>query len=292
MTNPETPLAVITVTYSPGRHLPALVESLAEATVFPTRLICADNGSADGVPQDVACANDSVDFLPTGGNIGYGPAINFAARSLVDVKNAGHINPTYFLIVNPDVEFLPGSIDALIECARTHPEAGAVGPRILEADGSAYPSAREVPTLVTGIGHAVLYPFWPGNPFSRAYKAGEGMDTLRRAGWLSGSCLLVRWDAFEALGGFDERYFMYFEDIDFGERLTRAGWTNLFCPDALITHDQGHAAKKYSAVTTPAHHDSAYRFQADRHPHWWEAPLRLVLWSGLKARALLARAVG
>ena len=104
--------------------------------------------------------------------------------------------------------------------------------------------------------------------------------------------MLVRWDAFEALGGFDERYFMYFEDIDFGERLTRAGWTNLFCPDALITHDQGHAAKKYSAVTTPAHHDSAYRFQADRHPHWWEAPLRLVLWSGLKARALLARAVG
>ena len=286
------PLAVVTVTYNPGRHLLALAESLGAATRHPTLLVCADNGSTDGAAQQLAQQQDNVVYLPTGGNIGYGPAINAAAQALTQQRAAGEINTDYVLVVNPDVEFMPGSIDRLIECADANPRAGAVGPRIEEADGSAYPSAREVPTLVTGIGHAVLYPFWPGNPFSQAYKAGEDLSRRREAGWLSGSCLLVRWEAFDAIGGFDERYFMYFEDIDFGDRLTRAGWQNIFTPDAIIAHDQGHSAKKYSAVTVPAHHDSAYRFQADRLPHWWQAPVRAALWAGLKGRALLLRVLG
>lgn len=291
-TKQPAPLAVVTVTYNPGRHLPALVESLGTATQRPTLLVCADNGSTDGVAQQLAEQHEDVVYLPTGGNIGYGPAINEAARALAARRAAGEIDADYFLVVNPDVEFTAGSIDHLITCAEASSRAGAVGPRIEEADGSAYPSAREVPNLVTGIGHAVLYPFWPGNPFSKAYKAGEDLSRRREAGWLSGSCLLVRWEAFDAIGGFDERYFMYFEDIDFGDRLTRAGWENIFTPDAVIAHDQGHSAKKYSAVTVPAHHNSAYRFQADRHPYWWQAPVRVALWAGLKGRALLFRLLG
>lgn len=291
-TKQPAPLAVVTVTYNPGRHLPALVESLGAATQRPTLLVCADNGSTDGVAQQLAEHHEDVVYLPTGGNIGYGPAINEAARALAARRAAGEIDADYFLVVNPDVEFTAGSIDHLITCADASPRAGAVGPRIEEADGSAYPSAREVPNLVTGIGHAVLYPFWPGNPFSKAYKAGGDLSRCREAGWLSGSCLLVRWEAFDVIGGFDERYFMYFEDIDFGDRLTRAGWENIFTPDAVIAHDQGHSAKKYSAVTVPAHHNSAYRFQADRHPYWWQAPVRAALWAGLKGRALLMRLLG
>ena len=291
-TKQPAPLAVVTVTYNPGRHLPALVESLGTATQRPTLLVCADNGSTDGVAQQLAEQHEDVVYLPTGGNIGYGPAINEAARALAARRAAGEIDADYFLVVNPDVEFTAGSIDHLITCAEASSRAGAVGPRIEEADGSAYPSAREVPNLVTGIGHAVLYSFWPGNPFSKAYKAGEDLSRRREAGWLSGSCLLVRWEAFDVIGGFDERYFMYFEDIDFGDRLTRAGWENIFTPDAVIAHDQGHSAKKYSAVTVPAHHNSAYRFQADRHPYWWQAPVRVALWAGLKGRALLFRLLG
>lgn len=291
-TKQPAPLAVVTVTYNPGRHLPALVESLGTATQRPTLLVCADNGSTDGVAQQLAEQHEDVVYLPTGGNIGYGPAINEAARALAARRAAGEIDTDYFLVVNPDVEFTAGSIDHLITCAEASSRAGAVGPRIEEADGSAYPSAREVPNLVTGIGHAVLYPFWPGNPFSKAYKAGGDLSRCREAGWLSGSCLLVRWEAFDVIGGFDERYFMYFEDIDFGDRLTRAGWENIFTPDAVIAHDQGHSAKKYSAVTVPAHHNSAYRFQADRHPYWWQAPVRAALWAGLKGRALLMRLLG
>lgn len=282
------PLAVIAVTYSPGRHLGELIESIEHATSRQTLLVCADNGSTDGVPQRAAAEHDNVVFLPTGGNVGYGAAINAAATHLRDLREQGRIDPECFLIVNPDVQFLPGSVDKLLLCFEHSPHAGAIGPRIEEEDGSAYPSARQVPGLVTGIGHALLYNVWPKNPFSAAYKAGADMDTQRVAGWLSGACLLVRWEAFDQIGGFDERYFMYLEDIDLGDRLSRAGWDNLYCPSAVIVHDQGHVAGKHATVTVPAHHESAYRFQRDRHPHWWQAPLRAVLWTGLKARQVVS----
>ncbi|AWB83533.1 alpha-D-GlcNAc-diphosphoryl polyprenol, alpha-3-L-rhamnosyl transferase [Corynebacterium liangguodongii] len=292
MTTRDAPLAVITVTFSPGRHLDALARSLPEACSRPFIVVCADNGSTDGAPEALAAGREDVEVLRTGGNIGYGAAINAAARWLEGRRHAGEIDGEYFLITNPDVRFLPGSIDELAACLRRRPEAGAVGPRIEEEDGRAYPSAREVPGLFTGIGHALLSGLWPSNPFSAAYRAERDMDTERVAGWLSGSCLMVRWDAFDAVGGFDERYFMYLEDVDFGDRLTRAGWRNVYCPSAVIHHDQGHVAGRHARVTVPAHHASAYRFQADRHPAWWQAPLRGALWLGLRARAALELAKG
>lgn len=280
-------LAVVTVTYSPGAHLETLIESLEGATRQRAVLICADNGSTDGAPQRAAENHGNVEFLPTGGNVGYGAAINAAERTFRQYRDAGEVDPGCILIVNPDVRFTPGAIDAMVECLRSNQQAGAVGPRIQEADGSIYPSAREVPNVVTGIGHAVLSGVWPANPFSRAYRANERMDVQRTAGWLSGSCLLVRWEAFEQIGGFDERYFMYMEDIDFGDRLARAGWENIYCPSAVIEHDQGHVAKKFRTVTVPAHHASAYRFQRDRHPYWWQAPIRWALRAGLKIRGVI-----
>lgn len=282
------PLAVVAVTYSPGRHLGALIDSLEAATEQPTLLLCADNGSTDGAPQRAAAERDGVEVMATGGNIGYGAAVNAAAGQLRARRRQGEINPEFFLIVNPDVTFTPGSLDELLRCAREAPRAGAAGPRIEEADGSAYPSARQLPSLVTGTGHALLGGVWPSNPFTAKYKAGADMGTQRTAGWLSGACLLVRWEAFDAVGGFDERYFMYLEDVDLGDRLGRAGWDNLYCPSSVILHDQGHAASKASRVTVPAHHDSAYRYQRDRHPRWWQAPLRLVLWGGLKVRGAVS----
>lgn len=281
------PLAVVAVTYSPGKHLAELIASLDDATAGQTLLICADNGSTDGAPEAAAREHEHVELLRTGGNIGYGAAINAAVRQLRARRERGEINGDYFLISNPDVVFQPGSVDTLRACMDALPEAGAVGPRIEDCEGNLYPSAREVPGIVTGIGHALLYEVWPSNPFSTSYKAEQHMDQQRSAGWLSGACLLVRWDAFDAIGGFDERYFMYLEDVDFGDRLRRAGWENVYCPSSVIVHDQGHVASKFQRVTLPAHHDSAYRFQSDRHPHWWQAPLRALLWVGLKVRAAL-----
>ncbi|OFU57916.1 MULTISPECIES: glycosyltransferase family 2 protein [Corynebacterium] len=294
------PLGVVTVTYSPGEHLRALVDSLPGATTAGTVLIMADNGSKDGAPEAevdraeeegrTGGVNDAI-FLPTGGNLGYGKAANIGIAELAKMRDAGRIRGDYVLLVNPDVIFDDGAIDAMLACAARNPRAGAIGPLIREADGSAYPSARAVPDLVGGIGHALLADIWPSNPFSRRYRDDADMSRERDAGWLSGSCLLLKWDAFDSIGGFDDRYFMYMEDVDLGDRLGRAGWRNIFCPGAVIRHAQGHSASSHPEITVRAHHDSAYRFMSDRLPGPWLAPVRWALKIGLSLRGTIILAV-
>ncbi|MEV5650413.1 glycosyltransferase family 2 protein [Nocardia sp. NPDC052254] len=279
--DPTPVLAVVTVTYSPGEHLGHFISTLATATDRKPQVILADNGSTDGSPELAAEADEHVTLLRTGGNIGYGGAINRAVAE---------IDPEieFVIIANPDVRWGTDAIDQLLEAARRWPRAGALGPLIHEPDGSIYPSARRVPGLLDGAGHAVLGAVWPGNPWTRRYRQDNEDIAERTVGWLSGSCLLVRRAAFDSIDGFDSRYFMYMEDVDFGDRMGRAGWHNVFVPTADVTHAKGHAAGRHPETMLPAHHASAYRFQADRHPHWWQAPLRWALRAGLAIRCKIA----
>lgn len=274
-------LAVVTVTYSPGEHLEHFLSTLAQATTHDPQVVMADNGSTDGAPEAAAAAHDHVRLLRTGGNIGYGGAINRAVAE---------IDPEieFIVVANPDVSWGPGSIDALLEAATRWPRAAALGPLIHEPDGSVYPSARTVPGLVSGAGHAILGTVWPSNPWTRRYRRDDEAVTERPVGWLSGSCLLLRRAAFDSVDGFDSRYFMYMEDVDLGDRLGRAGWLNVYAPSAEVTHAKGHAAGRHPELMLPAHHQSAYRFQADRHPYWWQAPLRWALRGGLAVRSKVA----
>jgi N-acetylglucosaminyl-diphospho-decaprenol L-rhamnosyltransferase len=281
------PIGIVTVTYSPGEYLARFLDSVPGATDRGAVVVMADNGSTDGAPEAAADTYDFAELVRTGGNVGYGAGMDRGIDALRARRDAGEIDGEFVIIVNPDVEFHPGSVDRLVAAARRHPRAGAVGPLIHEVDGSVYPSARAVPTLVSGIGHALLGKVWKDNPFSRRYRDDADMTQERTSGWLSGSCQLLRWEAFDGIGGFDERYFMYMEDMDLGDRLGRAGWENIFTPAAEIMHAQGHSASKHPEITVPAHHDSAYRFQADRLGAWWQAPVRWVLWAGLKARCLV-----
>jgi N-acetylglucosaminyl-diphospho-decaprenol L-rhamnosyltransferase len=111
----------------------------------------------------------------------------------------------------------------------------------------------------------------------------------REAGWLSGSCLLVRREAFDSVGGFDEGYFMYFEDVDLGERLGRAGWLNVYAPDAEVVHTGAHSTKRHAEAMLAEHHRSAYRYLSSHYqgPAW--LPVRFALRGALAVRELLAR---
>jgi N-acetylglucosaminyl-diphospho-decaprenol L-rhamnosyltransferase len=191
------------------------------------------------------------------------------------------------VVANPDVQWGPGSIDALLEAAARWPRAATLGPLIRDPDGGVYPSARHLPSLVRGGMHAVLGPLWRNNPWSTAYRQERLEPTERPVGWLSGSCLLVRRAAFEQVGGFDERYFMYFEDVDLGDRLQKAGWQNIYVPSAEVLHHKGHVTGSDPASSLAAHHRSTYIFLADRHPGWWRAPLRWLMRAGLAARERL-----
>ncbi len=280
-TEADGPVGIVAVTFSPGETLAAMLDSVPAATGRPVAVVLADNGSVDGSVEAAARRAD-VTLLRTGGNIGYGGAANAGFAELAPAIE-------WVLVINPDVVLAPGSLDELIAVGQRYPRAGAVGPLITTEDGLVYPSARELPSVVAGIGHALLGWCWPSNPWTRAYRLDHAEPREREAGWLSGACLLLRRSAIRQIHGFDPAYFMYFEDVDLGDRLAAAGWQNIYAPSARVMHLGGHSTEKHPGAMAVAHHRSAYRYLAGRYPSWWQAPLRWVLRAGLAGRAVLAK---
>nr|WP_116051277.1 glycosyltransferase family 2 protein [Amycolatopsis palatopharyngis] len=272
-------VAVVVVTYFPGETLDRFLDTLEKATSREVRVVLADNESTDGAPERGA-EREHVRLLRMGENLGYGAAANRGVAALGD-------DVGWVVVANADLEWEPGSLDTLLEVAGRWPRGAAFGPLIRELDGSVYPSARLLPSLGRGIGHAVFGKVWRTNPWTRAYRQENGEPSERVAGWLSGSCQLLRREAFDSVDGFDPRYFMYFEDVDLGDRLGRAGWQNVYAPSATVMHLGGHATSRAPARMLAVHHDSAYRYLADRHQGLAWKPLLAVIRAGLALRLKL-----
>lgn len=272
-------VAIITVSYSSGDVLPRLLASTAAATRAPHTVIVSDNGSTDGSLEMIAERFPEVRVLRNGRNLGYGGAVNAAVTALAD-------DADWIVVVNPDSEFTPGSLDRMLEVAAADPRIGSVGPLIVNEAGTPYPSARELPSFRTGIGHALFANLWPSNPWTARYRQDDVVERGEQVttGWLSGACLVVRRSAFDAVDGFDDSYFMYFEDVDLGRKLGEAGWVNMYVPSARVVHIGATTASKHPKRTLRAHHESAYRYIARKHPEWWLAPVRLAIRVGLRAR--------
>ena len=175
-------LPVVTVTFSPGPHLERFLASLAMATEREVSVLLADNGSTDGTPAEALERYANVRLFDTGANLGYGTAVNRAVGHLCE---SGEVDD-WLIVANPDVQWGPGSIDALLEAAARWPRAGALGPLVHDPDGSVYPSARHLPSLIRGGMHAVVGPFWKRNPWTAAYRQERLEPTERPVGWLSG----------------------------------------------------------------------------------------------------------
>ncbi|SFD95088.1 glycosyltransferase family 2 protein [Blastococcus tunisiensis] len=272
-------LRVVAVTFSPGDALTGFLDTLRTATTRPLDVVLADNGSTDGVPERAAAGSDDVRLLVTGGNVGYGAAVNAA---LADVHEG------WALVANPDVRFDPGAVDELLAVAARWPRAATLGPAIRTPDGRLYPSARDLPSLSTGTGHALLGWIWPSNPWTERYRRESEEPRERPAGWLSGSCLLVDVAAFHSVGGFDPGYFMYFEDVDLAARLSRRGWLHVYAPSAVVEHEGGHSTSREPHRMQRVHHTSALRYLSRRYPGRRYVLLRALLRLGLGGRMLLS----
>ena len=278
---------MVTVTYSPGPHLGRFLSTLSHATERPVTVIMADNGSTDGSAEEALERFPNTRLLRTGGNLGYGTAVNRAVAELRKDARSGEPGP----VRRRQPRRRSGDPAASTRCSRRRAAGrgpASLGPLIRDPDGSVYPSARHLPSLIRGGMHAVIGPLWRSNPWTAAYRQDRLEPSERPVGWLSGSCLLLRGAAFDEVGGFDERYFMYMEDVDLGDRLGKAGWQNVYVPSAEVLHDKGHSTGRDPARNLAAHHRSTYTFLSDRHNKRWQAPLRWTMRGALAVRSRLA----
>lgn len=278
--HPSAPVvAVVTVSYGSSDVLKGFLDSVPAASGNPPVVVVADNRTDDTEVERIAHAA-SATYLALDRNYGYGGAMNAAVHTLPD-------SIEWVLLSNPDVVLTPGSIDTLVAAGSDDARIGAVGPAIMTNE-EVYPSARAVPSLRTGIGHALFANIWIGNPWTRAYRRDVSSALVQRdAGWLSGACLLVRRAAFDEIKGFDDGYFMYFEDVDLGYRLGKAGFRNVYEPAAIVTHSGAHSTADHSALMIKAHHTSAKRFLSRKYSGWALWPVRTVLSVGLTIRSLV-----
>jgi N-acetylglucosaminyl-diphospho-decaprenol L-rhamnosyltransferase len=272
------PTAVVIVNYESGPALASCVEGWSAEG--PAELVVVDNGSTDGSVRQLDHI-PGVEVLVTGRNLGYGAAAN---------RGVAATTAPSVLVCNPDLEVRPGALAALAEVLADEPRCALVGPLIRTPEGGRYPSARRFPSMVDAAGHAVLGIFAPDNRFTRSYQRTELDDhrgSLQLVDWVSGACFLVRRSAFEQVGGFDEAYFMYAEDVDLCWRLGRDGWTVGYATDSEVVHLQGVSTDRTPYRMIAEHHRSLMRFAARSTEGWRRALLPLVA-VGIGVRAALA----
>lgn len=271
-------VAIVTVSYNSSAQLEDFLSRASEAISHPADIIVVDNASSDVSTTTALVERFGATLLRLDTNLGYGQAANAGVAILPD-------RCAVVMICNPDAIVSRDAVATLRATLDDDAGIGAVGPRILEEDGTIYPSARAVPSIRTGVGHALFARIWRSNPWTKRYHSDAYLnDSLTDAGWLSGACLMLRRRTFIDIGGFDSDYFMYFEDVDLGYRLGKRGLRNVYVPSAVITHLGGVTTKSSKRSMLRAHHDSAKKFLATKYRGAAWAPVRLMLSLGLNLR--------
>ncbi len=267
-------LEIVIVNFNTSDHLDACLESIH--AVVPERLdrvVVVDNGSSDGSALRVRARWSRVHVVALDANIGFGAANNIALR--ID-------GPPLVLLLNSDTRVPAGAIDTLAERLD---ETGSVaaGPRLVDAEGRPELSFGEMLSPWAEVKQAM----WgrlarQRNRMARRLIA-ERLATERTVDWVSGACLLARRDRLQAAGGFDERYFMYEEDVDLCATLRAQGGSILYTPRAEIVHLRGASVKRASGASTAAYDRSHMAFYEKHAPAW--APW-LRAWQRLRGRAI------
>jgi len=260
-------LAVIIVTFNSISEIDACLDSLIGHTApFPTTITVVDNGSKDGTAAHVRKKYAMVQVIDSGGNIGFAKANNIGIRKT---------KSDYVLLMNPDTVAPPGAIQTLVRGLASHPEAAIAGARLL--------SDRGFPELSWG--EAIT----PWNEtkqmiFSRLYLRKlrfvvRKMDRLsrqaREVDWVSGACMVIRRPDLEAVGGLDERYFMYNEDVDLCLEMKKRGRTTLYIAGAEVLHYRGKSAPKNPELERRRQQSHVAYYQ--KHLPAWTPLLRVYL---------------
>lgn len=230
-----TAAATIVVTYNSAKHVGALLDSLPAALAdLSGPVVVVDNGSTDGTAELVEARGDA--RVVRSHNTGFAGGINLGVREAPDAEA--------LFILNPDATVAPRALPTMLAVLRK-PNVGIVAPRMLEADGSLSPSLRRAPTLARagGLSFTQRAAFAERIEDPREYRHEHAVD------WAVGAALLVSRECFDAVGGFDESYFLYSEETDFSLRARDLGWLTVYTPDAEVVHVGGGSGESAATHT-------------------------------------------
>ena len=246
-------VGVVIVSWQVRALLARCLESLA-ASAWPLRVVVVDNASTDGTLAQLRPRFPEHTWQANPDNAGFTRANNQGFRLLgltgiqggaPAVPAAGLAPPPYTLILNPDTELAPDAIARLVAVLEAHPEAGAVGPALHYPDGSPQPSRRRFPSPWVGLVESTPIGWHlPGLPAIRRFHMADAPEEAGEVDWLTGAAILFRSAALEAVGGFDEGFFMYSEELDLCRRLHRAGWRLRYEPAARVLHHEGKSSEQ------------------------------------------------
>jgi N-acetylglucosaminyl-diphospho-decaprenol L-rhamnosyltransferase len=246
-------LDVVIVSYRSRDLLRDCLASLrAHPPSCPMKVVVVDNASGDGTTEMVAAEHPEVDLVAAPTNLGFAAATNLGAT---------RGDAPYLLALNPDTAVSEGALDAVLATIEAHPEVAVVGPRLLRPDGSLdHASKRSFPTPLSALGHFTGVGRRPGATGSlAAYRAPEVESGPVDA--VNGAFMLLRRSAFDRVGGFDEGYWMYMEDLDLSYTLAQEGWGTWYEPAATVMHVKGGTTGGERSVRLNwAFHRGMYRF--------------------------------
>ena len=230
---------VIIVSYNTRElTLQAVAAARKAAAGLDARVVVADNGS-DGTAQAVRAADPEVTVLVNADNPGYGAAVNRAAAAQ---------RSAYVCAMNADVVLEPACLATLRRFLDANPACALVGPALAYPDGTSQASAKRFPTLGVALGEVLgVHRMAPRNRWVRRfYYGGRDLPRDTVVDTVSGAVMLLRADAFDSVGRFDEGFRMYFEETDLCRRLLELGHSVAFCPTAHATHQHGASTRQTS----------------------------------------------
>ena len=258
---PRMDLSVIIVNYK-ARDL--LLECLAALAAgrsgLESEIVVVDNDSRDGTPEALAARFPDVRLIANRENVGYGRAANQGIRAT---------RGEFVLVMNPDCEPRPGAIPALVDYLRAHPRAAIAGPRQIGTDGVVELSGRAFPDHFTFLfnRYSLLTRLFPNNRYSRRYLMSDwDRRSVREVDWLSGAFLMVRRAAIDQVGGFDEAFFMFNEDVDWCLRMKQAGWATVYVPEAEVVHHIGASRGRVAPRVIVERHRGMIHYFHKHHP--------------------------
>ncbi len=287
-------LSILIVTYNSARLIDHLLEQLArELQGLAAEVIVVDNASRDGTAARVSQQHPWVKLIASPDNLGFAAGNNLAAKEATG---------RFLLLLNPDAVPAPGSLARGIALMKQHPDAGLAGGELRGLDGSRQPSARMFPRLrdelFTLSGLAARHP--QSRLFARLDRRWADPEQAALVDWIPGAFVFIPAQLFAQLGGFDERFFMYYEEVDLCRRIQQAGYRIHYWPELKAMHIGGESAKTVvkARVSKAGSQLESWRMRSGllyyrkHHGKWGALGLHWVEWGWHKLRQFKAQLGG